>query len=105
MIDDEGAFLLKNPASPRSRLINFRVILITFFLMIIGIIGLWMIDTSVSALNTHNVLVNLFGFQDPAKVYHAGLLLVFFAICGLAFLVLYVVQQVHENKKIKLREN
>ena len=87
-------------------MINFRVILITFFLMIIGIIGLWMIDTSVSALNTHNVLVNLFGFQDPAKVYHAGLLLVFGAICGLAFLVLYLFQHAYESRRvIKLEAN
>ncbi len=81
-------------------MISFRVILITFFLVIVGIIGLWMIDTSVSALNMHNVLVNLFGFQDPAKVYHAGLLLVFFAICGLALLILYLFQQAYEKRTI-----
>ncbi len=87
-------------------MISFRVILITFFLMIAGIIGLWMIDTSVSALNTHNVLVNLFGVQDPAKVYHAGLLLTFFAICGLALLILYQFQQAYEKRTtIKLEAN
>lgn len=87
-------------------MINFRVILITFFLMIVGIIGLWMIDTSVSALNTHNVLINLFGFQDPAKVYHFGLLLTFFAMCGLALLVLYLFQHAYEKRTtIKLEAN
>ena len=54
-------------------------------LLVLGIIGLWIMDVAAIHIQTGQVLSNGFWTTDPAQGFHVGLFLTFVALAGMYY--------------------
>ena len=69
---------------------------ITGFLLLLGMLALWCIDISVSAIINGGVVYNGIFFGDPFLTYHLGLYLLVFVIFILFLFIVHILVKDNE---------